>query len=55
MIQNKINILIIDDDRDMCESLKNILNDSGYNVNFITKPRLTLKELGKKNIPPHYT
>ncbi len=49
MLQNKINILIIDDEKDVCESLKKLLSQSGYNVNIITKPKRTLQELKKKN------
>ncbi|GJQ59161.1 MAG: response regulator [Candidatus Scalindua sp. AMX11] len=45
---NNINILVIDDDKDVCESLKKLLTQSGYNVNIITKPKRTLQELKKK-------
>jgi DNA-binding NtrC family response regulator len=45
---NNINILVIDDEKDVCESLKKLLTQSGYNVNIITKPKRTLQELKKK-------
>ncbi|MDR4505428.1 MAG: response regulator [Candidatus Scalindua sp.] len=48
MRQNKINILVIDDEKDVCETLKKPLTDSGYNVNIVTKPKRTLQELKKR-------
>ncbi|MFQ5964143.1 MAG: response regulator [Candidatus Scalinduaceae bacterium] len=48
MQQHKINILIIDDDKDVCEFLKKLLKEDGYNVNALTRPKRTLQELKKK-------
>ncbi|MCP5007346.1 MAG: response regulator [Planctomycetes bacterium] len=45
---NEINILIIDDEKDVCDMLKKLLTQSGYNVNIITKPKRTIQELKKK-------
>lgn len=43
-----INILVIDDDKDICESLKKILALDGYNVKTISRAKNALREL-KKN------
>jgi len=43
-----IKILVIDDDRDICDSLKKSLVTEGYKVKAITNPMHTLREL-KKN------
>jgi DNA-binding NtrC family response regulator len=45
---NNINILVIDDDKDICEALKKLLVTDGYNVKTITRPMYTLRELKKK-------
>ncbi len=45
---NNINILVIDDDKDICESLKKLLVTDGYNVKTITRPMYALRELKKK-------
>ena len=42
--KGKIKILLVDDDRDMCESLSDVLTlDSNYNVNYATDPLKALK------------
>lgn len=43
-----INILIVDDDEDICESLKKILSINGYKVKTLLKPKNALLELGEK-------
>lgn len=43
-----INILVIDDDKNICESLRKILVLDGYNVKTILKPKYVIREL-KKN------
>ncbi len=48
MKHNNINILVIDDDKDICESLKKVFALDGYKVKSISKPENALKELEKK-------
>jgi two-component system, OmpR family, response regulator len=48
MQQNGINILVIDDDKDVCEFLKKFLTEEGYNVKTLLKPVQALKELERK-------
>jgi DNA-binding NtrC family response regulator len=48
MKKHDINILVIDDDKDICESLRKILVLDGYNVKTISKAINALREL-KKN------
>ncbi|MHC4267619.1 MAG: helix-turn-helix domain-containing protein [Planctomycetota bacterium] len=43
-----INILVIDDDKDICESIKKLLTIDGFNVKTITRPLHTLRELKKQ-------
>ncbi|MBC8552982.1 MAG: response regulator [Candidatus Brocadiales bacterium] len=43
-----MNILVIDDDKDICESLKKVFALDGYKVKSISKPENALKELEKK-------
>ena len=45
---NNINILVIDDDKDICEALRKLLVIDGYSVKTITRPMSTLRELKKK-------
>ncbi|MBC8548716.1 MAG: response regulator [Candidatus Brocadiales bacterium] len=42
-----INILVIDDDKDICESLKKVFALDGYKVKIISKPKNALRELQK--------
>jgi DNA-binding NtrC family response regulator len=44
----KINILVIDDSKDLCATLKKLLTKDGYNINTLTRPIQTLKVLKKK-------
>ncbi len=48
MKHHNINILVIDDDEDICESLKKLLVTDGYSVKTITRPVYALRELKKK-------
>ncbi len=48
MKNQKINILVIDDNRHMCETIKKAFTENGYNIKYITKPKQTLKVLKKK-------
>lgn len=43
-----INVLIIDDDRDICNSLKKLFVIDGYKVKAITNPMHALRELNKQ-------
>jgi len=43
-----INVLIIDDDKDICNSLKKLFVIDGYKVKAITNPMHALKELNKQ-------
>ncbi|MBT6049170.1 MAG: response regulator [Candidatus Scalindua sp.] len=43
-----INILIVDDDRDICDSLKKLFVIDKYKVKAITNPMHTLRELNKQ-------
>ncbi len=47
MQKHDIKILIIDDDKDICDSLKKILVLDGYKVKAITNPKRSLRELDK--------
>ena len=49
MKHHNINILIIDDDKDICESLKKVFALDGYKVKTISNPKTALCEL-EKNI-----
>lgn len=49
MKHNNINILIIDDDKDICESLKKVLALDGYKVKTLSKPKTALRELQKNS------
>jgi DNA-binding NtrC family response regulator len=48
MLQNEINILVIDDDKDVCEFLKKVLTEDGYNVNILTNPGRALHKMKAK-------
>ncbi len=48
MLQNEINILVIDDDKDVCEFLKKVLTEDGYNVNILTNPNRALHKMKAK-------
>lgn len=48
MKNHKINILVIDDDKCMCKTLKELLTMEGYNVKYITKSKQTLEVLEEK-------
>lgn len=48
MQKHDINILVIDDDKDICESLKKILALDSYKIKTISKPKRALLELQKK-------
>lgn len=48
MKQHEINILVIDDDRDICVFLKELLTEDGYNVKTLTKPNRALREIRGK-------
>ncbi|MFQ5713570.1 MAG: response regulator [Candidatus Scalinduaceae bacterium] len=48
MPQHKINILVIDDDKDMCSFLKEFLIKEGYNVKTLTRPDRALHEIREK-------
>ncbi len=43
-----INILVIDDNKDLCASLKKLLTNDGYNVNTLTRPTRALNEIRRK-------
>ncbi len=46
----KPKILLIDDDKDMCESLADVLTiDSSYITSYCTKPREALEQIKKEN------
>jgi DNA-binding NtrC family response regulator len=45
--RHKINILVIDDNKDVCASLKRLLTKDGYNVNTLTKPVRAIDEIRK--------
>ncbi len=47
MSHNNINILVIDDDKDICMSLKKILSLDGYKVRTISRPKSALREIEK--------
>jgi two-component system OmpR family response regulator len=47
MKHHNINILVIDDDKDICDSLKKVLALDGYKVKTISTPKTVLRELGK--------
>jgi DNA-binding NtrC family response regulator len=47
MKHSNINILVVDDDKDICESLKKILVLDGYKIKAITRAKNTLRELEK--------
>ncbi len=48
MKKYNINILVIDDDKDICDSLKKSLVTEGYKVKAISNPMHTFRELKKK-------
>ncbi len=48
MKQHEINILVIDDDRDICVFLKELLTEDGYKVKILTKPNRALDEIRGK-------
>lgn len=48
MKPNNINILVIDDNKDLCASLKQLLTKDGYHVKTITNPSRLLNEIRKK-------
>ncbi len=48
MQQHEINILVIDDDRDICVFLKELLTEDGYNVKILTRPNRALREIREK-------
>ncbi len=48
MLQNEINILVIDDDKDVCEFLKKVLTEDGYNVDILTNPNRALHKMKAK-------
>jgi two-component system OmpR family response regulator len=45
MKHHNINILVIDDDKNICDSLKKVLALDGYKVKTISKPKTALREL----------
>jgi len=48
--KTKAKILLVDDDRDMCESLSDVLTlDSNYNVSYTTDPLQALEMVKKGN------
>jgi two-component system OmpR family response regulator len=47
MKHHNINILVIDDDKDICDSLKKVLALDGYKIKTISTPKTVLRELGK--------
>ncbi len=48
MLQHEINILVIDDDKDVCEFLKKVLTEDGYNVDILTNPNRALHKMKAK-------
>lgn len=48
MKNRTINILVIDDNKDLCASIKKLLTMGGYNVNTLTKPTRALNEIRRK-------
>lgn len=48
MPKHKINVLAIDDDKDICAFLKKLLTEEGYNVKTLTKPDRVLHEIREK-------
>lgn len=48
MQPHEINILVIDDDKDVCEFLKKFLSEDGYNINTLAKPDRALDRIKKK-------
>ena len=48
MLQNEINILVIDDDKDVCEFLRKVLTEDGYNINILTNPNRALHKMKAK-------
>ncbi len=48
MQPHEINILVIDDDKDVCEFLKKFLSEDGYNINTLAKPDRALDRIKEK-------
>ncbi len=48
MQPHEINILVIDDDKDVCEFLKKFLSEDGYNINTLARPDLALDKIKEK-------
>lgn len=48
MQPHEINILVIDDDKDVCEFLKKFLSEDGYNINTLAKPARALDRIKEK-------
>ena len=50
MIKNKISILVVDDEFDICEMVSEILKDENYNAIIATSYDMAVKILKKENI-----
>lgn len=48
MQPHEINILVIDDDKDVCAFLKKFLTEDGYNINTLAKPDRALDRIKEK-------
>jgi DNA-binding NtrC family response regulator len=48
MQPHEINILVIDDDKDVCEFLEKFLSEDGYNINTLAKPDRALDRIKEK-------
>lgn len=48
MQPHEINILVIDDDKDVCAFLKKFLTEDGYNINTLAKPGRALDRIKEK-------
>ena len=48
MQPHEINILVIDDDKDVCAFLKKFLSEDGYNINTLAKPDRALDRIKEK-------
>ena len=50
MLKNKISILVVDDELDICEMVAEILRDEGYNAIISNSYETALEILKNKNI-----
>jgi DNA-binding NtrC family response regulator len=48
MQPHEINILVIDDDKDVCAFLKKFLSEDGYNINTLARPDHALDKIKEK-------